>query len=301
MATFTSSDVRIFIDDAAGVVSSAFRKTFYGVGNSASLPEANGYPDASLTNVFTDITKYEITAPTAMGVNLSITSNDATVTASSAYFSSGDVGKVLYNGADPNNLIPIGKILTYTDSTHVELEANNTTGYTTVAGYIMSSASNGFSIPAKRGFYVLVKVEEDGGTPENKYIPSPKQLSASSPYTEIGGIKQFLNTTYVNLNRVSKVGNKGNTQVAEVPAVISRVNNYVSVAGTYFPTEGDIPLWVAFYVNPYGSTSKNLDKDTMYSLSFDEVVPISADGSDTIQPIIPGAASNYASIVYGEI
>ena len=301
MATFTSSSIRIFLDDAAGVVNSKFRQTFYGVGNSAGLPEANGYPNATASNVFADITRYEITAPTALGATLSVTAADATVTASASVFSSGDVGKILFNGADPNNLIPIGKILSYTNATTVELEVANTAGYSAVAGYIMVEASNGFSIPANRGFHVLVKVEEDGGDPTHKYIPSLRQLRATEPFTEIGGIKQFLNTAYVNLKRISRIGDKGNAQEVAVPATITRINNYVSVAGTLFPTEGDIPLWVAFHINPYNSTSKNLDKDTMFSLSFDDVLPISADGSDTIQPVIPGAASNYTSLQYGEI
>jgi hypothetical protein len=291
MATYNTPSIRYFKDDA--VVENAFKRTFYGPNSSAGT-EAAGYPDINISNVFDDITDYEITAPTALGANLSITSGDQTVTASGAVFSSTDVGKFLWNGADTTALKPIGKIVTFTDTTHVEVETPANTTYTTVAGYISDSATNSLSLDEKKGFYVLIGTEFDAGN-DTLAIPSIKDLSASTPYQEINGVPQKLATAYINLKRLSIKGDTSKYEADDIPATITRVNFYASgtAASTYFKTTDDFPLWIAFYINPLNNTNKNLNKKTAYWVEINETLPTFAGG---IPVGVPYVSESYGVI-----
>jgi hypothetical protein len=303
MATFTTSSIRLFKDDEAGVVRNAFSQKFYGIDNSVGLNPANGYPSANLSSLPFNIADYELTVPGELGANLSITINTNIVTRSSGNFVTGDIGKFLYTGATINTIQPVGKIVSV-DGDEATLENSNGVGYSDVKGWIATSANNIASYRASKGFYILTRVEEDGENPGSYFLASPKQLKATTPFAEIGGIPQQLNNTYIRLKRLSKIGNKGTYEETHIPATITRVNDYVTdgvplPSTKLFKVEGDIPLWQAWFINPFGNNNKNLDKDTSYFIEMDETLPVTADNSDTPYPIT--YLNNYASVSFGEI
>lgn len=296
MATQSFDNIKILVQ--ASAVYGACDKIFYGADSTVPDADPDGYPNENLDNLGFNVSDYEIITPIALGANLSVSNNDGTVTASSAVFTTNPVGKLLWDGTDVNNLKLIGKIASKTSDTVVELvNPYLGTNLTTVAGYISNVADNNQSLDHKRGFIVLVKTVED---PAGRIIPAIKDLKASST-TIIEGVAQGLNTTYVSLNRISTKGSKSSPVSAQaVPATITRINRYpVSTQpNLYFNSNNDVPIWVAYLVNPFGDNNKNLDKNTTYVLEFDEVLPTWDDGGN---PKVIGAYVSYVSEKYGFI
>jgi hypothetical protein len=316
MATTSFDNIKILRDDEAGTLKAAFtNKLFYGADSSVPDGDPNGYPDENLSEASLgfDIADYEVLMPVELsGATLSITNNDATVTASSGVFTTGSapVGKLLWDATDASDLRLIGKIASRTSDTVVELQdpyLGSTAG--TVTAYISNVAATDHnqSLNHKGNFYILVKRTDTTYDGDPRYV-LPSVSGMQQFVTDlIGGVQQGLNTTYVALNRLSSVGTKnkplGASGEVEVPATIKRINWYQRVGtlynSPYFETENDIPFWVAYEVNPFGLASKNLDKNTVYSLEIQEVLPTWDDGTGNVRGItiyVP-----YISATYGVI
>jgi hypothetical protein len=300
MATQSFDNIKIL--QAAPEVYSACDKIFYGADSTVNDAIPDGYPNASLSNLGFNLADYEIITPVSLGATtLSVNTNGTTVTASTGIFTivSAPVGKLLWNGSDVNNLRLIGKIASRTSDTVVELTSPylGSSNLTAVSGYISNVADNNQSLEHKGGFIILVKTVEDI---DGKIIPAIKDLKSTG--TSIDGVAQGLNTTYVSLNRISSKGSKSSpvSSAVSIPATITRINRYAVSTNSqaYFSTINDIPLWVAYLVNPFGSSSKNFDKNTTYVLEIDEVLPTWDDGGD---PKVVGAYVSYVSEQYGFI
>jgi len=265
MATTSFDNIKILRDDEAGTLKAAFtNKLFYGADSSVPDGDPNGYPDENLSEASLgfDIADYEVLMPVELsGATLSITNNDATVTASSGVFTTGSapVGKLLWDATDPSDLRLIGKIASRTSDTVVELQdlyLGSTAG--TVTAYISNVAATDHnqSLNHKGNFYILVKRTDTTYDGDPRYV-LPSVSGMQQFVTDlIGGVQQGLNTTYVALNRLSSVGTKnkplGASGEVEVPATIKRINWYQRVGtlynSPYFETENDIPFWVAYEV-----------------------------------------------------
>ena len=316
MATTSFDNIKILRDDEAGTLKAAFlNRLFYGADSSVPDGDEDGYPDENLTEASLgfDLADYEVLMPVELsGATLTITNNDATVTASSGVFTTGSapVGKLLWDATDPSDLRLIGKIASRTSDTVVELQdlyLGSTAG--TVTAYISNVAATDHnqSLNHKGNFYILVKRTDTTYDGDPRYV-LPSVSGMQQFVTDlIGGVQQGLNTTYVALNRLSSVGTKnkplGASGEVEVPATIKRINWYQRVGtlynSPYFETENDIPFWVAYEVNPFGLASKNLDKNTVYSLEIQEVLPTWDDGTGNVRGItiyVP-----YISATYGVI
>lgn len=287
-----------------------FQRVFFGAnsgwaaerGDISEEDKISGYPTSNLSNI-TNIGKLSVpvrmTGNNGSGVldaNLSVGANSDDVILSTgglitdvAGFTADDVGAFLYNGADPNNLIVIGKIKTFVDSSQVTIEKANTTGYTAVPAYILRDTDN-FSYPNNGSFIVLIRPKLD--TPLNYYVPSIAQLQ-----TITSGLPD-MNPTYFNLKKISKVRDAGNTASAtSVRSSILRLSGFtgeVPVNGNAnvlwkAPTTGnddndgdpntvlfaneDMPYWVAYLVSPFRGQAKDLEKGTSYVLSVEETQP----------------------------
>jgi hypothetical protein len=284
MPTFNTDSIRIFKDDSSKTVETALTTTFYGVGASGQT-EADGYPKNDLSNLPFTLANYEITVPVTLSQTAAITSGTKIVDTTGTPFTSGDVGKFLWDATDATALKLIGKIATFTDTNTVVLEDNYLGTTLTVAPcYISTSTNNNVNFNTSGEFFILVKVGA-GSTSEFKRIPNTSVAGTSgglnvtptlnSEYNVTGS----LNNTYVSLKRISVKGTKGTpVSAVDVPAIITRINSYISAdADDIFRFTSDIPLWVAYKINPFGSASVNFSKNTVYSLEVNETLPYYAE------------------------
>jgi hypothetical protein len=281
MFTYEPSSVRIFKDDSAKTVENALNDVFYGA-NSPGTTFSAGYPSATLDNVPFNLADYEITPPTDLGETVDITNNTTTVTASDDIFSEGDVGKFLWDATVPTDLKLIGKIASHTADDVVELE-NNYLG-TTLTGatcYISSSANNNTAFNPNGEFIILIATDP-GAVANTIRIPNLNESSGglkTGPVTVQGYSEyNYINSTYINLLRISKKGIKEDGDTAEtIPATITRLNTYLSgswsEASGYFPLTNNFPLWVAYKINPFGGSTGALSKNTTYSLEISDTIP----------------------------
>jgi hypothetical protein len=301
MATLNFNTIKILKDDSAGTLKTALNKTFYGANSTFGDGDPDGYPNQALDNLGFDIEEFEIKIPQSLGRTFAITTGTKTLTISGAsIFASGDVGKLLWDGTTSTNLRLIGKIDTITSGNVVEL-VENFAGATlaTAPGYIsdVSDVDHNQSLDYKGNFFILVGVEESDGKP---VLPSVAGMQNFAPNIQ-QGVQQGLNISYVALNRISSTNNKvspaGDTQI---PATITRINGYLgsTQASKYFSTVNDIPFWVAYEINPFGTANKNFDKNTTYSLEIQETLPAWTEGGIVkgIEPYVP-----YISVTYGKI
>lgn len=279
-ANYTTDSIRIFKDDASKTVEEAFNNEFYGPGATGKT-EADGYPDATLSNLPFEVADYEITIPVDLGEVIDITNNTTTVIADAAVFTSGDVGKFLWDASTPTALKLIGKILTYVADDEVELDSPYLgTTLTGAACYISSSSNNNANFSTNGEFIILVKTAEGILDTDKRIFPNNNSSSSFSLKTistlnSEYNVNGELNSTYINLLRISDKGVKGKpVSAAAVPATIQRINTYVSSGtNTFFRDTNDYPLWVAYKINPFGSTGTNFSKNTAYSLEINEELP----------------------------
>jgi hypothetical protein len=281
MFTYEPANVRIFKDDSAKTVENALNDVFYGV-NSPGTTFSDGYPSATLDNVPFNLADYEITPPTDLGQTVTIANNSKTLDSSGTPFTSGDVGKYLWNATDPTALKLIGKIATFTDTNTVVLEDFYLgTSLTTAACYISSSANNNTAFNPNGEFIILIATET-GDVANTIRIPNLNESSGglkTGPVTVPGYSEyNYINSTYINLRRISKKGIKEDDDTAEtIPATITRLNTYLSGswsgASGYFPVTNNFPLWVAYKINPFGGSTGALSKNTTYSLEISDTIP----------------------------
>jgi hypothetical protein len=283
MPTFNTESIRIFKDDSSKTVETALTTTFYGVG-AVGQDEANGYPSDNLSNLPFTLANYEITVPVTLSQTAAITSGTKIVDTTGTPFTSGDVGKFLWDATDATALKLIGKIATFTDTNTVVLEDNYLGTTLTVAPcYISSSTNNNVNFNTSGEFLILVKVGA-GSTLDFKRIPNTS-VTSGFPGTSGGlnvtpalnseyNVNGSLNNAYVSLKRISVKGTKGTpVSAVDVPAIITRINSYVVDGVDTFRFTSDIPLWVAYKINPFGSNSVNFSKNTVYSLEVNETLP----------------------------
>jgi hypothetical protein len=279
-ANYTTDSIRIFKDDSSKTVENAFNDEFYGPGASGKT-EADGYPDATLSNLPFTVADYEITAPVDLGEVIDITNNTTTVIADGAVFTSGDVGKFLWDASTPTALKLIGKILTYVANDEVELDSPYLgTTLTGATCYISSSSNNNANFSTNGEFIVLIKTAQGEEDADKRIFPNnnssnPFSLKTTSTVNSEYNVSGELNTNYITLVRISDKGVKGKpVSVAAVPATIQRLNTYVSNgANNFFRDTNDFPLWVAYKINPFGNTGTNFSKNTAYSLEISEEMP----------------------------
>lgn len=284
MPTFNTDSIRIFKDDTSKTVETALATTFYGV-SAVGQTEASGYPSDNLSNLPFTLSDYEITVPVTLAQTAAITSGTKIVDTTGTPFLAGDVGKFLWDATTATELKLIGKIATFTDTNTVVLEDNYTgTTLITAPCYISTSTNNNVNFNTSGEFFILVKVGA-GTTSEFKRIPNTSVAGTSgglnvtptlnSEYNVTGS----LNNTYVSLKRISGKGTKGSpVSAVDVPAIITRINTYISHdADDIFRFTSDIPLWVAYKINPFGSSSVNFSKNTVYSLEINETLPYYAE------------------------
>jgi len=287
MPTFNTDSIRIFKDDSSKTVETALTKTFYGVG-AVGQDEANGYPSDNLSNLPFTLASYEITVPVTLSQTAAITSGTKIVDTTGTPFTSTEVdaGKFLWDATDATALKLIGKIATVTDSNTVVLEDNYVgTNLTVAPCYISTSTNNNVNFNTSGEFFILVKVGA-GSTSEFKRIPNTSVagtsggLNVTPTLNSEYNVNGSLNNTYVSLKRISVKGTKGTyTAAVDVPAIITRINSYVVDGVDTFRFTSDIPLWVAYKINPFGSNSVNFSKNTVYSLEVNETLPYYAEVS----------------------
>lgn len=285
--TYTTDSIRIFKDDDSKTVENALNDEFYGP-LAAGKTQEDGYPDATLSNLPFEVADYEITAPEDLGETVDITNNTTTITTSTSGspaigpFTSGDVGKFLWDASTPTALKLIGKILTYVADDEVELDSPYLgTTLNDAACYISSSSNNNANFSTNGEFIVLIKTAEGEIDTDKRIFPNNTVggLKVTSTLNSEYNVNGELNSAYITLVRISDKGVKGKpVSAAAVPATIQRINSYVSSGtNTFFRDSNDFPLWVAYKINPFGTSGTNFSKNTTYSLEINEELPYYAE------------------------
>jgi hypothetical protein len=305
--TFEATDIVVIKDFRDSKVTLQLYKIFYGNEN-VDIAEATGnydnyytgYPSVSLDNL-TNINTLSI--PTRIQANAGGGIGDADITvngdevtlsldgdlATTLGFTINDVGAFLYNGTNLNELVVIGKIKQYISASSVILQKANTTIYTNVPAFILRNQNN-FGYLENGSFLVLIKPVSDGEG--SWYVPAINQLQRT-----VDNLPD-VNPTYINLYKISKDKDKGNTTIPRerVRASIKRLSGFVgesklpSTTGSMLWTSpvpnddlpssnilksfSDIPHWVAYIIDPYEKEpSKNLVKGTSYMLEISNTLP----------------------------
>lgn len=314
MATTSFDNIKILRDDAASTLKAAFtNRMFYGADSSVPDGDPNGYPDETLSSASLgfDIADYEVIMPVDLDSLIEVSNGDNVVYASNPVFTEGSspIGKLIWDATDPTDLRLIGKIATRINDYQVTLVEDYLGPNLETTAYISNVAATDHnqSLDHKGNFYILVKRTTTTYDGDSRFV-LPSVNGMQQFVTDlIGGVQQGLNTTYVALNRLSSVGIKNKplsgAGEVEIPATIKRINFYQRVGtdynSPYFETENDIPFWVAYEVNPFGTASKNLDKNSVYSIEIQEVLPTWDDGLGDVRGItiyVP-----YISATYGVI
>lgn len=281
---YNTPSIRIFKDDDSKTVENAFNDIFYGP-LAQGQTEADGYPDDTLSNLPFNVADYEITAPEDLGANIWVNNGDTYLEASTAVFTEDSVGKYLWNASTPTELELIGKIATYTSTTEIELDSPYLgDSLTNVDCYISDSSNNNANLSTNGEFIVLIKTEA-ADDPDMRLFPNNTigGLKTTSTLNGEYNVNGELNPTYITLMRISDKGVKGKPSVAAaVPATITRLNSYISAdADDFFRYSEDLPLWVAYKINPFGTSSVNFSKNTAYSLEITETLPCYSGGIGT--------------------
>lgn len=278
----------------------AFTRSF-----SESFPNAN-FNNATPVNLATLSNNYEIKPPTLLqgsneGGNADINSNGTVVSTSPNFFAPCQVGDYLFvedGGIDALNML--GRIATKNSATSVTLE--KAPGNITYGGfgnnlnrtiYHLSKTSPGLPFGENASFYMVIKNpdydDEDNGGKHNAipYI-DPSISVVSEDVFAYGGTasgNNIVNPTYLAIVYISEISqatngltNDGISYTNTIPCTITPVSTLSQQLteppfGTIL-TQSNIPRWSVYLVNPYGTDSTNLPKNTAYRIEVDTDIPV---------------------------
>lgn len=297
----TIENVKYFVVNSE--TTDAFTRTF-----SESFPNAN-FNNATPVNLATLSNNYEIKPPTILGntegATATINSNGTIVptnsTTNPTFFGPCEVGDYLFvedGGIDALNML--GRIATKNSATSVTLEkAPKNITYGTFGNnlnrtiYHLSKTSPGLPFGENASFYMVIKNPDyDDGDNAEKHNAIPYIDPSISVVNEdvfaYGGTasgNNIVNPTYLAIVYISQISeatngltNNGISYTNTIPCTITPIST-LSQQLTQPPfgtvlTQSNIPRWSVYLVNPYGTDSTNLPKNTAYRIEVDTDIPV---------------------------
>jgi hypothetical protein len=230
------------------------------------------------------------------------------------------------NASDPNNLKVAGKIKTVFSSGSDEYiddkklyelekpagnsEATELDVYSDLYFYRSSWNGKNISVDLSDGFYVLISVDENNGFralypflgPGNTSEDGVLDISTGTSYTTWNSF-----TDLIKIKRISKKykSDENDSAGEDIACSVFRTNTFNFYNSANLPQydgsgnpqlflngPGDVPYWCAYFVNPYGKNNTKLDKNTVYSIEINEMLPtLIAAGSTFPDPGLGAAAT----------
>lgn len=217
-------------------------------------------------------------------------------------------GDYIFWGEDPNNLKIGGKIKTvytsgglYDAGARYEFEQLTGEAFPTSSGEIVPQEifyyrknwnGKGLTTDITTGFYVLIGVELNSNG-QRALIPwlEPRGSGGTSAdrIVDVATSQKYAYTDLIRLKRISKKyasditgfqNEPGGISEEIIPCTITRTNSFWSEAAvngspltSFFTAVNQMPPFIAYHVNPYGSFSPKLDKNTTYVIEINERLP----------------------------
>jgi len=272
VANKTFSTIKFFVKNAE--TTAAFIQNEF-LGDEGS-PDA--FPNASFTNTTpvnlpTLSSNYEIKFPVYLGT-ASVSTSSFTVTsdASPTNFLNAYVGDyILYdNGSGTGDFRVLGKIATIAgDDESVTLAKYPPITGGAVPIYLLSKDANYSGFSAASNFYMVIKNADYTTAKHNGVLNIDSTINSAVSSVFAYGPSNTINPTYFSIRRISKTNIADESQIDStlVPSTIIPITKY---ADGIFPIDGaledQIPYWSVYEINPYGSTSTNLNKNTLYRI-----------------------------------
>lgn len=284
----TFTDIRFFLKTPETV--EAFETTnFFGPDDEKfQYPSTNfdnntiQYPVSNLTEV-TLSEKFQIKSPTSLGE--AHVEGDVNLISDDDIFAEVGEGDYIFyklTSEDPDELKVLGRIFQKINATTLVLEfdapiANNLT----VDVYKFSRNDRVANFDFSSTFYMLVKNVDyttgnhDGILSIDRYKSTPPSVNPVFAYSSA----RKINPAYFSLQRISKINSPGESQVSvtNIESGIKGISKYSEKSmfeNRISPIPvGTIPYWSVYEVNPYITTSVNLDKNTIFRVVLNDVLP----------------------------
>lgn len=272
VANKTFSTIKFFVKNAE--TTAAFTENEF-LGDEGS-PEA--FPNASFTNttpvnLTTLSSNYEIPFPVYLGTaSVSTSSYTVTSDASPTNFINAHVGDyILYdNGSGTGDFRVLGKIATIAgDDESVTLAKYPPITGGAVPIYLFSKDANYTGFSAASNFYMVIKNADYTTAKHNGVLNIDNTVNSAVSSVFAYGTSNTINPTYFSIRRISKTNISDESQIDStlIPCTIIPITKY---ANGIFPIDGvfedEIPYWSVYEINPHGSTSTNLNKNTIYRI-----------------------------------
>ena len=273
---------------------------------------ANAFPNESFNNtspvdLTTLSTNYEMLPPALLGTGelssvATIYSDGSVVSSESGFFDTCAEGDYLFvDDGGLDSLLMLGKIASKESSTEVILEsppanivysgilANNEDRNI----YHLHKNSPGLPFKANSSFYMVIKnpdyddVDNLGLHNAIPYIDYT-QTAPSSDVFAYGGTQtgnNTLNLTYFSIVYISAINNATNGLTSSnivygsgsIPCTISPISTLSQQLATPLTgtvSQEDIPYWSVYLVNPYGTATSLLPKNTSYRVEIASNIPV---------------------------
>lgn len=201
------------------------------------------------------------------GTITTTTGNTAVVGVGTLFTTEAAAGSYLFTNASPP--VYIGKVVSVTNNTNLVLESGG--AYATTAGvsFVKKTLADGFLIEQD----ILMRVPVTYVDGVTRTIPRVSYLR-----TPNGGLTSSnTDTAYIQFTQTS-TSNLPGTSISPITinTTIERLNVFTQASlptGNYFPTSGDLPTYIWYRLNPYGTTGSQLPVYTRLRLIVTETLP----------------------------
>jgi hypothetical protein len=135
--------------------------------------------------------------------------------------------------------------------------------------YLFSKDANYSAFSAGNSFYMVIKNADYTTSKHNGVLNIDPDVNSAVSTVFAYGPSNTVNPTYFSIRRISKTNIADESQIDStlVPCTIIPLSKYAnaqfSVNGV---PEDEIPYWTVYEINPYGFTSTNLNKNTIYRI-----------------------------------
>jgi hypothetical protein len=272
VANKTFSTIKFFVKNAETTAAFTQNEFLGDEGSPAPFPNAT-FTNTTPVNLSTLSDNYEIKFPVYLGTaNVSTSSYTVTGDASPTNFLNAYVGDyILYdNGSGTGDLRVLGKIATIAgDDESVTLAKYPPITNAAVPIYLFSKDANYTGFNTGNNFYMVIKNADYTSLKHNGVLNIDSTANSAVSSVFAYGPSNTINPTYFSITRISKTNISDESQIDStlVPSTIIPISKYAS---GQFPfggvLEDQIPYWSVYEINIYGSTSTNLNKNTIYRI-----------------------------------
>lgn len=294
-ASKTFTDVRFFLKTPE--TTAAFTTAFTGEGGEEVYPTET-FDNTSPVNLISLAQNYQIVFPTSLGT-ITVSTANATVTGASGIFDDVEIGDtILYrsDAEDTGALKVLGKVADVVSGTEITLTKNSpvSSSPTVYKGYLFHKNNNVSAFNPAENFYMVVKNSDYSDTGSHDGVLNINtSLTTASSGAFAHGTGRNVNSTYFVIQRISKenIPDERETSTVNISCTIKGISTLSEPSmfpTTTIPTD-TIPYWSVYEINPLGSTSENLKKDTVYRINIPgNSLPSAQVVANTSVPAGPG-------------